>query len=495
LELSRARHARALLLALLLSALLPRTVAGSSAQDDRPCAANDIASIDLIKPALLSGPLHRVAPCARIVGHMARFRIDTRWGPLEADSIELLRLRVEETTAIEMLERTGQIELARAAATDRLARTARSLERVTTRPLETARELPAGAMRFLATRTRRIVHRAERLGDRGSEALTGAGDAYAGTSARPGVAGSGADRTEASWWQRGASATASAARDWIGYDDARRDWARRLGVDPYSRNPLLDERLDTLAWYALSGGSAVGLGLGSMSGAAGEVLGAARRVDRMVWALPAADLAERNRQRLAAQGCAAPELRRFLRNREFTPALQSRLTDAVVELAPTRGCTDLIDLAAGLETEVEARYLIAALELLAARSAHGDALELIATSPVLRRAALPRPQTGSPRSPHGFDMRRTDSPASDPETTLARASGNPPPGAALALPLPVDYLRWTAATQEFFDRREFRVVDKQLILAGRASPRALRELTRRGWTIDESHAAFGEALR
>jgi hypothetical protein len=495
LELSRARHARVLWLIALLTEAASATIVLPSPHEQVSCGADELATIELIEPALLSGPLHRVAPCARIVGHMARFRIDTRWGPLEADSIELLRLRVEETTAIEMLERTGQIELARATATDRLARTARSLERVTTRPLETARELPSGAMRFFAARTQRIVTRAERLGDRGSEALTGAGGAYDGSSSRPGVAAARADQADASWWQPATSAAASLARDWLGYDDARRTWARRLGVDPYTRNPLLDQRLDALAWSALAGDKAVGLGMASIGGAAVEVLGAARRIDGLVWELPAADLAERNRQRLAAQGCAAVELRRFLRNREFTPPLQSRLTDAIVELAPARGCTDLIDLAAGLVTEVEARYLIAALELLVARSAHGDALDLIATSPVLRRAALPRPQTGSPRSPLGFDMRRTDSPALDPETTLARARGNSPPGAALALPLPVDYLRWTAATREFFDRREFRVVDKQLILAGRASPRALRELTRRGWTIDESHAAFGEALR
>jgi hypothetical protein len=179
-------------------------------------------------------------------------------------------------------------------------------------------------------------------------------------------------------------------------------------------------------------------------------------MNRIVWELPASEVAERNAQRLEALGCGGIEMRRFLRNRSFDPTRQTAVVDALIELAPADGCFGLLELAAAVDTESDVRFLADALLLLAAHGERGGEVRLVGSTPVL---ALP--------AAHG---------------NIASASVRRD---RLVLPLPVDVLTWTAETAAFFDEPAFRVVDKTVLLGGRATTQALRGLTRRGWYIDE----------
>ncbi len=409
-----------------------------------PCGASgDVPAADLVAPALLSGPSHRVLPCARIEGHMARFVIESRHGVVVADSIDLLQVRVDEMASIDALDRAGYAELFADAALAEVTAPAGAIGRIALNPLDTMAGLPAGAARFFSLRASEIGARARNLGDRTTEAMTGADDAYDRPSLRPGVAPERDPRGR--WYERGARRVRSLALDYIGYARARRDWARRLGVDPYSSNELLHARLDSLAWAALAGSKAAGTLIDALSSGAGSALRAVRRVDTAVWDLDAAELGERNRQRLLALGCGAVETRRFLRNGTFTPPLQTGLTDGLVELANRRGCVHVVELAAALRSEVEARYLVDTLRLLttveALRSA-GWRFDLIGTSPV--------------------------------------AIGD---DGHIWLPLPADRFEWTPAVRAYFDQSLWHVPRKTILLARDASLLAQRGLTRRGFDL------------
>lgn len=448
----------------------------------RPCVAPDeVPAVELAEPALLSGPLHTVRPCARIEGHMARFELDTRYGPLVVESLAMLRIRVAELPAVEALERTSHAALATDAAGAGARRLAGTVGSVATRPLETLEALPAGALRFFRRRFDDLAETLDDSGDRAGEVLTGAGDAYDRVSTRPGVVLR--EPPSDPWWERGGSRLWRLGTDWIGYGDARRTWARRLGVDPYSSNPLLDSRMDSLAWAALAGDKAVALAAGQVGGAAGQTLGAARRISRVVWDVPPTEVRRRNDRRLAALGCGEAERRRFLRNGRFTPTLQTALVDALVELQPASGCIDMIELAAAVDAEVEVRYLVDALAMLAALRLRDAELLLVGTAPALRVIEPPR-REGAPdrnRSPHVFDMAHREPGALE---ALAAAASRAPES-RLVLPLPVDRLEWSASTADFFDVAGFRVVDKRVLIAGSATQNALQGLTRRGWEIAE----------
>ena len=62
----------------------------------------------LVQPALLNGPNYRVVPEVEVRGYMAHFLIDTPFGPLNADSAEMLAIRVGEIPAIEALDRASK---------------------------------------------------------------------------------------------------------------------------------------------------------------------------------------------------------------------------------------------------------------------------------------------------------------------------------------------------------------------------------------------------
>lgn len=410
-----------------------------------------LRAVDIVPPALLTGPHHRLDPCVTVDGHLVVATLRSDFGDLAVAGLGLLETRVAELDALAVLEQTSELGLAGQAVAASAGEAARAVAQVVRRPVETLQGLPEGVARFVRTRIDDAGRRARALGDEASDRLTGADEAYDRVAVRPGAKPPPAPEPTP-WWQRGGAL----ARDLIGYDRARRTWARRLGVDPYTTNPLLDARLDRLAWAALGGEQAVGLATGQLGTAAANTLRYSARINRIVWDLPASEVAERNAQRLEALGCGGIEARRFLRNRRFDPTRQTQLVDALIELGPAEGCLGLLELAAAIEAEPEVRFLADALLLLAAHGERGGALRLVGNTPVL---ALRAAGADAAAIPTGRDR--------------------------LLLPLPVDVLTWTPETAAFFDVPDFRVVDKTILLHGRATLEALRGLTRRGWQIEE----------
>lgn len=452
------RHPRVALAAALWLAL----ATPASAEPDMAttgCPTGSIASVDLAAPVLLSSPLHRVRPCTAIDGHMARFVLDTRWGEIEAVGIAALETRVDELAVLESLDGISVAgEGARAAGTA-LATTAGTVARVVASPVESLRRLPQGTVDYVGRQLGELGEDARRLGDDAYDAVTGRGDIEP-SGVRPG-AESGPGRDDAApWWQRGGRQVGRYARRWIGFDAARRRVAERHGVDPYSSNPVLAERLDQLAWGATTGERVVGLGLGQAGSAAGAVIGGTRRINKVVWEKSPADVARWNRERLDAFGCDPPETRRFVRNGAFSPTIQTALVDALLELEPASGCDALLAAAETVQDDVDARFLAGTLAMAADELARRGGASFGA-APATGDAARPRIETFG-------------------HTPVFRLDDG-----ALLLALPVDRLEWTPATREFFDREGFRVRGKVLLLRGQASPRALSELTRRGWEIAE----------
>src|SRR5262245_38505783 len=63
---------------------------------------------------------------------------------------------------------------------------------------------------------------------------------------------------------------------------------------------------------------------------------------------------------------------------------------------------------------------------------------------------------------------------------------------AIVVPAPVDYISWTDTLGRIVPTQEFQAPEKVLFLSGRASPLALRNLAKTGWTISESYTWAAE---
>lgn len=330
------------------------------------------AALELVAPALLSSPLHQVRPEITFVGPMATFEVDTDFGELEAQSVELLAVRVEELGALEKIALVTRTEMYLRSAQAAGSRTARAVGTVISSPVETARGLPDGIRRLFTRKLDSAKRTARDLGDEATDAARDRPD-YAGQIPATAPEGPRTDTTE-----RAERAATGLALNYIGYNKARREAARLLEVDPYTSNPILNAKLDDLAWATLAGGFSFGKALAFATGGASEVISKTVRVNKVVWEKSPEDVREYNEARLRALKLNGPQARKFLRNGSFSPTLQSAVVTALEALGSAIGRTDVLDFAGSVHNELEARFLLNALWMLQAEVARGFKLYSLA---------------------------------------------------------------------------------------------------------------------
>ena len=430
--------------ALLAAACVPAPTAHALDRSCHPAA-------DVLDAALLSGPWHTVEPCVRVVGHLYRFTLATDWGLRTVESRELVAIRVEELAAEAALRALGTPELGVRAFGARGHEHGRRIARAAREPGATIAGLPRGVLAFFERRVSRTMQRLRKHGDRARDGITGADDVYDAPSARVGVAAS------PSGPRRGTAARAGRelerqVRSELSFHSTRRRWAARLGIDPHTGNEPLRDELERITRAAIVGEASADAAIALLPASLVAALDALGDVDAYVWTRAPEDVAASNAARLVAFGCGELEARRAMRNGAFAPRLQTALVDALEALEPRERCDELVDLAAALRGELEARYLVNALAMLDrwAPDTASRRLELVGTSPVAR----------------------LESPGS---------RGTP----ELLVPLAVDRLQWTAATRRWFDQPALRAEHRVALILGDASPRAARELARRGWSVVE----------
>jgi hypothetical protein len=220
--------------------------------------------------------------------------------------------------------------------------------------------------------------------------------------------------------------------------------AKYLGIDANTSNPILNEKLDALAWAAVGGNFSAGTALGEVAGTAADVISYSGKLNQYVLEKPPEQLREENRRKLAKFCSDDDSIRSFLRRGGFNDTLRTALSAELEKLQPRRGCNELIELAATTRGEVEARYLTDALKLIRRNVADAKGGDLITAGAAVAW-----------RTPHG----------------------------KLILPLPVDYLTWSHDLGTFFDQRVFAVADKTVLIGGEASIEVQRQLTDRSWNM------------
>ncbi|MEO5626004.1 MAG: hypothetical protein ABIQ70_08360 [Dokdonella sp.] len=408
-----------------------------------------VDAASLVEPALLSGPGFSVDPHVELRGYMAHFTLDTPVGPLTAESVELLAEREAELPALDALDKATRSDAFLHAAGNRLADTGKMLGNIVMHPVNTVLGIPAGVARYFGDRLRKLGNQAQTVSDRTARTLGNHGNPYPSdegpmTDARE-DATSAAPKAKKHWYSRISSEVEREIKRQLKYSEVKRDLAERLGIDPYNGNPYVQARLSSLAWVGSSGNFSAGTALGTVGGVGATLLSQGSRINDVVWKLSADDLRARNDARL--RGYCRDELliRQFLRRGAFSPTLQTGLADALDALKPASGGDALLELGMTANSELEARFLVNALRMIAAylgARAKGGALLSIGAG-------------------------------------LAYASSD----GELILPLPVDQLGWTAEVRDFVDRKEFRVRTKTALIGGKASLPARRGLGERGWSI------------
>jgi hypothetical protein len=245
--------------------------------------------------------------------------------------------------------------------------------------------------------------------------------------------------------RQGGNAAESAGKSLLGVNRAARRWAQKVGVDPYTTNMVLRNALDDFGKADAAGSIATKVVL-PIPG----VVGMTATVSGLVWGKDPEELRKINEQRLKELGIPGDTAQRLFRNSAMTLSYETRLIAALYAVKVS-GAAGRAAAAAESRNGREALFHVESAELL---------------------------QTQQAKTP--FTALLTDSLA----TVAVAASGH-----AFVL-LPIDWLRWTTTAESTLQeidaraRKELKATTVVIVLTGKASSAASKELAARGWRVE-----------
>jgi hypothetical protein len=328
----------------------------------------------------------------------------------------MLAVRLHEITALAQLDDVSKTEVFLRSAGTSVVNVGRGVATAVANPADTARGVGSGVKRLgvnLGRMTRRTVDSA--------------------TSEDP-----------AEEPAPGGNAAVGAAQGVLGVNRASRRWAQKVGVDPYSTNPVLRQALGDFGRVDAAGSIATKVFL-PIPG----VVGMTATVSDLVWGKDPEELRKINEQRLRDLGVPGGTAQRLFRNSAMTLSYETRLIAALHALQ-LPGAADRVAAAAESRHEREALFHVESAELLQARHAKTPFTGLL-----------------------------TDSLATVAVTADRRA----------VVLLPIDWLRWTdtaASTLRDIDarsRKELKATRLLIVLTGKASSLAAGEIAAQGWVL------------
>jgi hypothetical protein len=395
--------------------------------------SRDFKAAQFAPAALLKGPLHSVDENVSVERGLPRFTIRSKYGTWEARGVEMLAIRVSELPAFVQLENVSKTDEFAKAAAKAVAAPIQATGQLIQHPIDTTGNVISGIGIMVGRVGRLAGSAATRVGDTGAD--TG----------KKGIA------LQQVAPEAGTAEPRTITGDPLGYNAARREWAQRLGVDPYTSNAALGEKLGQVASASFAGSLPVDLTIGAVVAPLHYATQLNAAAQLQAYQLPPSDLEAANERKLTAMGIEGLPVRTFFRNRYFTPTLQTTLVLALESLGNVTGRGEVIAFAGRAASESEARYVNNSIVMLAqyGRSA----------APIVSLRGADNVIVGQTRD------------------------------GKLVIAAPLDYVAWVQPAEDFAQRSDLKGSERWLLLAGTASPRATKELAARGWRVNENVAS------
>ena len=307
-------------------------LANPSGQYEQP----PIVSItDLLSPSAISGQGFSVQPQVPTNGAMGQYAIVANSsvfgndaGTYYVESLDLLKIRLSELPAIVQLDNMSASSLFTNALISSAERPVTAAANMVIHPEDTITGLPSGIGSFF---------------DRVS---MGAGQIV---SSATGSFGSG----------QAAGETGMATATALGYDQLRRDLARKLHVDPYTSNPILTKKLNKAAWVMFSARITVDAAM--MAVPASIVISGVEFTNDLVYQTPKADLVLMVQNQLQSMGLSSVEVAAFTTNSAIPLSLQVTAMKDLQALGDIQGRHSTAVAIGNVMTEYQARFLVSSL--------------------------------------------------------------------------------------------------------------------------------------
>jgi hypothetical protein len=402
--------------------LLLLTLQDSAFAQQRNFESPPILKAERLAPAtLLNGNGFHVDDDVPTDGLTANFTIHTDVGTLQAHGLEMLKIRVAEVPAMIELQNTSKAGVFAKSVATNAARPVVAAGQMILNPVETVKGLPGGVSRFFG--------RVGLAGQKIAEAATEPEEA------------SGGEKTVEVGKRVGQT-----TRDVFGYEQERRELAKRLQVDPYTTNPILTEQLDDIALTAFRAHVGVTTTMSVFIPGSIAITGT-RIVSTWVWDTPRADLIVMNQNKLEELSIPEATIKSFMRNPAYPLSVQTAFVEDLTHVRDVAGVTQVVELANTAQSEDQARFLADALDMLA--NYHRTQTPL--TSIVAKGTIFGRDRAG-----------------------------------VLIVPVEVDYVVWTTRAAYFANRPDLAAQKRAIWLSGKMSPLAKKNFESLGWRINEN---------
>ena len=155
-----------------------------------------------------------------------------------------------------------------------------------------------------------------------------------------------------------ADAAESTANNVLGVNNAMRQWAKKVGADPYTTNPVLKSALESVAKVEVAGGIATKVVVPIPM-----VVSKTADVGDLVWGRDPEELRKLNEGRVKELGTSADGAKAFFRNKAYTLTLETRIIGAL-HAVRVPGAGAYLETAAEAADEREALFFVESAEML-----------------------------------------------------------------------------------------------------------------------------------
>jgi hypothetical protein len=379
---------------------------------------------EILPAELLKGPNFEVEETVKNDGFWNIYVVRTPEVDFEVHGTYLLAERVHEIHALEELRRVDELVLVGQGAVNSLRNTGENMLQTATNPKETVEGISTGL--------RRIFQRIQ----------TGVNEMQSGFEKKEGQSDT---ETVDKFVRMG--------KNFSGVTASERAWAKKVGVDPYTQNIELRNKLQELALFEASGGMA-----SRFLVPIPRPIGMVATISNLAWDEDPNEVRELNQARLEEMGISEETAVHFLENHNYTLAGEATLIESLHSLGDVTGRDQFLLRASHADShQLAAFFMISARLLYRYHTESEPLLEIL------------------------------------PETiaTSALISGN-----RIVIFYPVDYVVWTqelaeglSSVNDTFHKR-FGDPEIEIEMTGTASERARVEILKLGWQLREGTVSY-----
>ena len=268
--------------------LMPLPVAAQS-QFEAPVT---FRTADVLPNVRLQGSNYSIAPTVQNDGFMNRYQLTVKGRTYTIDGTDLLMVRLQELSALQTMELMKGSDIFRNSAGKAIKAPIEGAKALITEPVDTVKGLASGVSSFFSS-----------LGHA--------------------TFGSPSEQEE------GVLKTA------VGFGSARRQFAGRFGIDPYTSFPPVKDELANLAWASVGGSVSVSAAFQAIPGAAGGVVVGTKATygfNRILYDTPPAQLKKMNRSKLDGMGVTPAVAELFLDHPKFSPTHKTEIVTSLAQI-------------------------------------------------------------------------------------------------------------------------------------------------------------------